>query len=98
MSVKNAGKTQIGRPFQPGNPGRPRGTKNKISRTAKENVEQVFDMLGGVEGMQHWASKNDHNRAIFYQSIYSKILPMDIHNEHSGKVDSTLTIEVVETK
>jgi hypothetical protein len=79
-------------------PGRPKGSHNKISHTAKENIEKVFDMLGGVSGLYKWAAKNDRNRAIFYQTLYAKILPME--HEHSGEVnvDGKLTVEFVETR
>jgi hypothetical protein len=69
-------------------PGRPKGSRNKIAKTAKENIEKVFDMLGGIDGLHRWANRNDHNRAIFYQSLYSKILPME--QVHSGEVAHTL--------
>ncbi len=78
-------------------PGRPKGARNKISGTAKENIVSVFEKLGGIEGMFGWAGKNDRNRGIFYQSIYSKILPMDIYNQHSGAIDSAVNIKIVRT-
>ena len=79
-------------------PGRRKGSRNKISHTAKENISKVFDMLGGIDGLHRWANRNDHNRAIFYQSLYSKIIPME--HEHSGQINGkqSLTIRVVQIK
>jgi hypothetical protein len=38
-----------GRPFQPGNPGRPRGSKNRVTQTleqiAEEQAEQLFQKI-----------------------------------------------------
>lgn len=51
--------------------GRKPGSLNKISRTVKENVIDVFQNLGGVEHMTAWAQENPNQ---FY-NIYAKILP-----------------------
>ena len=51
--------------------GRKAGVPNKISATAKQNVIDVFEQLGGVEHMTKWAQENPNN---FY-NIYSKIMP-----------------------
>lgn len=74
--------TPIGTPFKKGNPGRPKGTPNKLTRTAKENIEKVFDGMGGVDGMIKWAGSSERNRAVYYSEIYPKLLPLDV--KHSG--------------
>ena len=51
--------------------GRKPGVPNKLSSTAKQNVIDVFEQLGGVEHMTKWAQENPNN---FY-NIYSKIMP-----------------------
>jgi hypothetical protein len=51
--------------------GRKAGVPNKLSATAKQNVIDVFEQLGGVEHMTKWAQENPNN---FY-NIYSKIMP-----------------------
>jgi hypothetical protein len=82
-SVQKALSPNGGGPLPNPGPGRPKGSINKIARAAKENIEIAFDRLGGIEGLVKWAGKNDHNRGIFYQSLYSKILPLSVH----GHVD-----------
>lgn len=76
--------------------GRKKGTPNKANKNIKENYEAVFEKLGGIEGFYKWANKI-RNQGSFYQ-MYSKMLPSNVDVEHSGKVDSKLTIEVVDTK
>jgi hypothetical protein len=51
--------------------GRKAGVPNKLSATAKQNVIEVFEQLGGVDHMKQWAIDNPNN---FY-NIYAKILP-----------------------
>jgi len=77
-----------------GNPGRPKGAKDKIARTAKENIEKVVKELGGYDGMLKWANKNSHNQGLLY-GWYFKMLPTNVDVEHSGKIDGKLIIEVI---
>lgn len=66
--------------------GRPKGARNKITLGIKENVEEVFKSLGGVNAMTDWARENPTE---FYK-LYSKLLPKNI----DATVDGTLTINV----
>jgi len=53
--------------------GRPKGSVNKLSGLAKENIAGVFNRIGGTEAMAQWATENQTQ---FYQ-IYSKLLPIE---------------------
>jgi hypothetical protein len=64
--------------------GRKAGVPNKLSATAKQNVIEVFEQLGGVDHMKQWAIDNPNN---FY-NIYAKILPTQ--TELSGPDGSDL--------
>ena len=57
-------------------PGRPKGSKDKISKNIKDNFEAVFEELGGIDGFYAWAKKPG-NQGHFYQ-MYSKMLPSNI--------------------
>jgi hypothetical protein len=54
--------------------GRPKGTLNKATSTAKENILAVFNGLGGTSAMKKWAQDNQTQ---FYQ-IYAKLIPADV--------------------
>ena len=59
----------------PKNPkGRPPGTLNKTTKSAKENIMAVFNGLGGTSQMKKWA---EDNQTQFYQ-IYAKLIPADV--------------------
>lgn len=76
----------IGKPFEKGNPGGAlrKGVPNKTTRLVRDNIIDVFEKLGGVEGMHKWAAKSDYNRAQFYQ-LYAKLLPLDV--QHTGELN-----------
>ncbi len=69
-----------------GNPGRPKGAKDKISRTVKENIEETFQKLGGIEGLVKWAEKSNHNKTKLYDWYFS-MLPKSVDATHSGQID-----------
>lgn len=54
--------------------GRQKGTPNKLSSTAKENIIAVFNRLDGTAGMARWAQRN---RTEFYK-IYARLLPTEL--------------------
>ncbi len=62
--------------------GRVKGTPNKVSGTAKENIIAVFTRLGGTAGMAKWAKAHP----VEFYRIYARLLPVE--------VDGTLNIPV----
>jgi hypothetical protein len=55
-------------------PGRPKGCKDKIGRQAKENIIEVFEKIGSIEGMVKWAKAN---RTDFYK-LYARLIPVTV--------------------
>lgn len=90
MSVKkspkkgNAGAAHLPHP----GPGRPKGIPNKLSRTAKETIQKVFEELGDWGGMKRWAEKSERNLTVFYSEIFPKLIPLDV--SHSGEIGHTV--------
>jgi hypothetical protein len=60
-------------PAKPG-PGRPAGTPNKIGAQVKENLIDVFELLGGKIAMTEWAREN---RTEFYK-LYARLMPTQV--------------------
>jgi len=67
--------------------GRNKGTPNKLSGSAKENIAAVFVRLGGTAAMAKWA---ETNKTAFY-NLYSKLLPHEITGEGGGPVQIIAT-------
>jgi len=63
--------------------GRTKGTPNKITHGAKENIMQVFEMLGGAKGFAEWAKENQTE---FYRH-YSKLIPTEVKQELTGDLN-----------
>lgn len=57
--------------------GRQKGTPNKVSRIARENLIAVFEQIGGVQAMTSWAQAEPTE---FYR-LYARLLPV----EHVGE-------------
>jgi hypothetical protein len=79
--AKNTRLTPRGRPFLPGNPGRPKGSVNRFTNLRKAFLA-AFEAIGGQEALGKWA-KQKENRADFYR-LLAKMLPRDIEVFNEG--------------
>ncbi len=74
-----------GQRFQPGNPGRPKGAKNKFT-SLKDSFLNVFQQMGGDEALLSWAQKNPGD---FYGMVKT-MLPKTVDSNLSGDISLTL--------
>ena len=79
----------MGKKFQPGNPGKPKGAVCKFT-TLKAAFLNVFERAGGEDGLLEWVNASNHNKAAFYQWI-TKMLPADMNV--GGEVSHILTFK-----
>lgn len=66
---------------KPGTPktgGRLKGSVNKTTTLAKDALTYAFDKLGGQDALVAWANADPENRKIFYQTIWPKLLPLQV--------------------
>ena len=61
--------------------GRKPGTPNKVTKSVKENIIDVFERLGSGDAMLEWVCADDANKRIFYGTIYPKLLPLQVNGE-----------------
>jgi hypothetical protein len=75
--------------------GRPAGTHNLVTRSAKEAFEFAFKGLGGAPGLLAWAKKNQRNRTEFYKIFAKHFLPTTLNVEATPAPlpDVVLTVE-----
>lgn len=73
-------------------PGRPKGRKNKVSATVKDNILAVFTRLGGTAEMAKWAKDNPTD---FYR-LYGRLAPVEtqVSGPGGGPVVHKVTITV----
>src|SRR3954469_20180877 len=57
-----------------GGPGRRKGQPNVVSRLAKGEIKEVFEELGGAQGMYEWVMKDEKNKYAFYIHVLPKLL------------------------
>jgi hypothetical protein len=78
MAGRNAGGPKTG--------GRKPGSKNVISTTAKENINAVFNRMGGYDAMTKWATDNQTE---FYK-IYARLIPTELNAKVEGNLVQAL--------
>jgi hypothetical protein len=52
-------------------PGRPTGGSSKTTGQAEDKIAQVFEMMGGVQGLVNWARNHPSE---FYRKIYPMLI------------------------
>ncbi len=63
--------------------GRPKGSTNKTTTTAKEAIALAAEGLGGTPRLIAWAKADEKNEAAFWTTIYPKLLPLQVNGEMS---------------
>ncbi len=64
--------------------GRPKGSPNKITATAKDAIAQAAADLGGTKRMVAWAKEDAKNEAVFWGTIYPKLIPVQVNGAGDG--------------
>jgi hypothetical protein len=72
--------------------GRPKGSENKLTRSAKEAFQLAFEGLGGWEGMMAWAKRDTDNMKTFY-TLYARLIPMDVTSGGNTLPAFTVTVK-----
>ncbi len=86
---KNTGK------FGKGNPGKPKGAKNKTTQSAMQAIEMAAEGLGGVDRLIEWAKSDEANERVFWGSIYTKLLPLQVVGDPENPLHTVMRIELV---
>lgn len=60
--------------------GRPKGSVNRTTATAKDMIAKAADKLGGVERMVAWAQEAPENERTFWGTMFPKLLPVQVSN------------------
>jgi hypothetical protein len=95
MAAEKAPKPKDGRSrnLPNGGKGRPKGTPNKTTALAKDAIAQAASDLGGARRLVEWAQESAENERVFWQSIYTKLVP--VQNEITGKDGGAIQMEQV---
>jgi hypothetical protein len=78
--------------------GRKRGVPNKLTTGAKEVIAQVAENVGGVARMTKWVRESNENERVFWSSIYTKLLPLQVAGDKPIHRVSKIECGIVDPK
>lgn len=78
--------------------GRPKGSQNKVTISAKEAIQMAAEGLGGGRRMIEWAKEDPQNERVFWGSIYPKLLPLTVSGDPVNPMLVVGKIELVALK
>lgn len=70
--------------------GRPKGSPNRTTASAKEAIAQAAEGLGGAERLIEWAKLDPVNERAFWATIYPKLLPLQVSGEDGGPIQAVI--------
>jgi hypothetical protein len=84
----------VGKPFEKGNPGKKKGTQNKLTKTVKQTVLSVFNAIqkDPKHNLTAFAKKYPRD---FYQ-IAAKLIPTEVKGNMTG--EQKIILEVVRNR
>ena len=73
--------------------GRPKGSVNKVTASAKAMIEECAAGLGGSARMIAWAKEAPENERAFWSTVFPKLMPVQVNGpgengEHLHKVSA----------
>jgi hypothetical protein len=71
--------------------GRPKGSPNKTTATAKDIIASAADILGGVDRLVAWTKEAPENERAYWAQIFPKLLPLQV----AGDPNAPLTHKIV---
>jgi hypothetical protein len=70
--------------------GRPKGSPNRTTASAKEAIAQAAEGLGGTNRLIAWAQEDPANERAFWATIYPKLLPLQVSGEDGGPIEAVI--------
>ena len=70
--------------------GRPKGSPNRTTASAKEAIAQAAQGLGGTNRLISWAQEDPANERAFWATIYPKLLPLQVSGEDGGPIQAVI--------
>jgi hypothetical protein len=71
-------------------PGRPKGSKNKLTASIKEAIERAFEEVGGQSYLAKVAQEDPRT----FCTLLGKLLPMQVTGEDGAPIKAKVTISL----
>lgn len=75
----------------PNRGGRPKGSVNKTTASAKAMIEEAALGLGGSARMIAWAKEAPENERAFWATIFPKLMPVQVAGEGGGPLQIVIS-------
>lgn len=82
--------------FQKGNPGRPKGATNLVTRAFKEGLLEAYHAIGGAAALAEWG-KQPENRTAFY-NICGRLIPTEVQGSSDPNAEPIRTVLEIVTQ
>jgi hypothetical protein len=79
---------------KPNRAGRPKGSVNRTTKSAKEAIQFAADGLGGASRLIAWAQEDPSNERVFWGTIYPKLLPLTVGGDQDNPIKHDMTFRV----
>lgn len=80
--------------FGKGNPGKPKGAVNKVTKELKEMILEALEGAGGVEYLQQRAIDTPGP----FLALIGKVLPMQVTGGGGGPLQHAVEIKIVDPR
>ena len=77
-------------------PGRPKGSRNKVTGAAKDIIAEAADRMGGVDRLVSWIKEDALNERAYWAQIFPKLLPLQVTGDNGGPVITAIEWRVVD--
>lgn len=75
--------------------GRPKGSRNKTTATAKAIIEEAAQGLGGADRLLAWAQEAPENERAFWATIFPKLMPLQVAGDPQAPIIHEIRREIV---
>lgn len=80
--------------FGKGNPGKPKGATNKVTREVKQMILEALDGAGGVKYLITQA----HAKPAAFLALVGKVMPLQITGDEGNPLALSVTVSYVDAK
>lgn len=74
--------------------GRPKGSVNKVTASAKDAIQQAAAQIGGTNRLAEWALEDPANERAFWATIYPKLIPVTLAGDSENPLEFITKIEL----
>jgi hypothetical protein len=83
------------KPARPKRKARAKRSGSKANTGARDLIASAAHELGGAERLVAWARQDAKNEAVFWGTLYAKLIPLPLAGDEEGPIQHELSIRFV---